>query len=72
MTAPVLAYPDPNKEYMLEADASKLGLGAVLSQKQLDGRYHPVAFGSQALREAEHNYHSTKLTNSRSGWIIIP
>ena len=46
MTAPVLAYPDPNKEYLLETDASKLGLGAVLSQKQLDGRYHPVAFGS--------------------------
>ena len=46
MTAPVLAYPDPNKEYLLETDAFKLGLGAVLSQKQSDGRYHPVAFGS--------------------------
>ena len=28
MTAPVLTYPDPNKEYLLEMDASKLGLGA--------------------------------------------
>ena len=46
MSAPVLAYPDPDKEYLLETDASKLGLGAVLSQKQADGRYHPVAFGS--------------------------
>ena len=46
MMAPVLTYPDPNKEYLLETDASKLGLGAVLSQKQLDGRYHPMAFGS--------------------------
>ena len=46
MSAPVLAYPDPNKEYLLKTDASKLGLGAVLSQKQVDGRYHPVAFGS--------------------------
>ena len=42
----VLAYPDPNKEYLLETNASKLGLGVVLSQKQLDARYHPVAFGS--------------------------
>ena len=46
MTAPVLACPDPNKEYLLKTDASKLGLGAILSQKQLDGRYHPVAYGS--------------------------
>ena len=33
MSAPVLAYPDPNKEYLLETDASKLRLGALLSQK---------------------------------------
>ena len=46
MIAPVLTYPDPNKEYLLEMDASKLGLGAVLLQKQSDGRYHPAAFGS--------------------------
>ena len=70
MTAPVLAYPDPNKEYLLETDASKLGLGAVLSQKQSDGRYHPVAFGSQALRGAEHKYHSTKLEFLAMKWGI--
>ena len=46
MIAPVLAYPDPSKEYLLKMNASKLDLGAVLSQKQLDGRYYPVAFGS--------------------------
>ena len=61
MSAPVLAYPDPNKEYLLEMDASKLGLGAVLSQKQSDGRYHPVAFENRALHGSEVNYHSTKL-----------
>ena len=33
MSTPVLPYPDPNKEYLLKMDASKLGLGAVLSQK---------------------------------------
>ena len=61
MSAPVLAYPDPNKEYLLETDASKLGLGAVLSQKQANGRYHPVAFSSRALHGVEVNYHSIKL-----------
>ena len=60
MSAPVLAYPVPNKEYLLKTDALKLALGAVLSQKQSDGRYHPVAFGSRALHGVEVNYHSTK------------
>ena len=59
MSAPVLAYPDSNKEYLLKTDASKLGLGAVLSQKQSDGRYHLVAFSSRALHGAEVNYHSS-------------
>ena len=48
MSAPVLDYPDPNKEYLLKTDASKLRMGAVLSQKQSDGRYYPVAFRSRA------------------------
>ena len=61
MSALVLAYPDPSKEYLFETDASKLGLGDVLSQKQSDGRYHSVAFGSRALHGVEVNYHSTRL-----------
>ena len=60
MSAPALAYPDPNKECLLEMDASKLGLGAVLSWKQSNGRYDPVAFRSRALHGVEVNYHSTK------------
>ena len=66
----VLAYPDPNKEYLLETDASKLGLGAVLSQKQANGRYHSVAFSSRALHGAEVNYHSTKLKFLAMKWSI--
>ena len=65
MNAPVLAYPDPSKEYLL-----KMGLGAVLSQKQSDGRYHPVAFRSRALHGVEVNYHSTKLTFLAIKWSI--
>ena len=70
MSAPILAYPDPNKEYLLKMDASKLGLGAVLSQKQSDGRYHLIAFGSRALHGAEVNYHSTKLGFLAMKWSI--
>ena len=70
MTAPVLAYPDPNRENLLEMDASKLGLGAVLSQKQSDRKYHPVAFGSRALHGVEVKYYSTKLEFLAMKWSI--
>ena len=46
LEAHVLAFADFTKPFLLETDASKLGLGAVLSQKQADGRYHPVAYAS--------------------------
>ena len=37
MSTPVLAFADYTKEFLLETNASKGGLGAVLSQKQADG-----------------------------------
>ena len=46
-SVPVLVFPDFNKPFLLETDASKEGLGAVFSQKHDDGSYHPVAFGSR-------------------------
>ena len=70
MSAPVLAYPDTSKEYLLKMDALKLGLGAVLSQKQSNGRYHPIAFRSRALHGVEVNYHSTKLEFLAMKWAI--
>ena len=61
MSTPVLAFADYTKEFLLKTDASKEGLEAVLSQKQADGWYHPVAYGSWALLAHEKNYHATKL-----------
>ena len=37
MTAPILAIADYTNPFLLETDASKDGLKAVLSQKQADG-----------------------------------
>ena len=36
LQAPVLAFANIDKPFLLETDAIKLGLGAVLSQKQAD------------------------------------
>ena len=71
MSAPILAFTDYTKEFPLETDASKEGLGAVLSQKQVDGLYHPVAYGSQALTAHEKNYHSTKLEFLALKWAVM-
>ena len=70
MTAPVLAFADFKKPFMLETNTSKEGLGAVLSQKQSDGHYHPIAFASHALHGGEKNYHSSKLEFLAIKWVI--
>ena len=69
-SAPVLVSPDFDKPFLLETDASKERLGAVLSQKQDDGRYHPVAFGSRMLTSSEQNYHSSKLEFLALEWSV--
>ena len=45
-------------------------MGAVLSQKQEDGWFHPVAYGSWALTMHEKNYHSTKLEFLALKWAV--
>ena len=45
----VLAFADYTEPFHLEMDALKEGLGVVLSQKQCDGKYHPIVFASQTL-----------------------
>ena len=56
MSSPVVAFADYTKAFLLKIYASKEGLGTVLSQKQVDGWFHPVAYGSQALTTHEKNY----------------
>jgi hypothetical protein len=53
---PVLAHPDPSKQYYLETDVSGAAMGAILSQRQEDGRLHPIVYMSQSFSRAKHNY----------------
>ena len=70
-SAHMLVFPDFDKPSLLEIDTSKEGLGAVLSQKQDDGCYHPVAFGSHSLTLVEKNYHSLKLKFLTLKWSVM-
>jgi len=50
-SAPVLAYFSPEKDILLQCDASQSGLGAVIIQ---DGRV--IEYASRALTDTEKNY----------------
>ena len=54
--APVLQYFDPDKEIIIETDASDYVLAGVMSQYDVDGILHPVAFFSKKLVPTECNY----------------
>ena len=69
-TTPVLAFADLKRSFLLEMDASKYGLGAILQQVQEDGKYHLVAFASHALCGSEANYHSSKLEFLALKWAV--
>lgn len=51
VNAPILAYPDFTKPFVLTTDASNVALGSVLSQNR-----RPVAYYSRTLNSAEKNY----------------
>ena len=70
LQAPILAFPDFGKPFLLEMDASGKGLGAVLSQKQSDGRYHPIAYASRIMTETEQRYHSNKQEFLALKWAV--
>ncbi len=50
-----VALPDLNREFIIQTDASGVGLGAVLLQ-EVDGLKRPIAFASRGLTPAEANY----------------
>ncbi len=70
ISSPILCYPNFDKDFQLEADASIKGLGAVLSQKQTDGKYHPVAYASRSLSSQERNYFITELETLAVVWSV--
>lgn len=66
---PILAYADYSQPFKLHTDASKIGLGAVLYQKQ-DGKDRVIAYASRSLKPAEKNYPAHKLEYLALKWSV--
>ena len=66
----MLAFPDFDRNFVLETDASILGLGAILSQIQEDGNLHPLAYASRSLSKSEKNYSATDLETLAVVWAV--
>ena len=71
--APILAYPDYSKPFILETDASLKGLGVVLSQKGDDNEICVVTYASRSLQPLEKSmpdYSSPKIKLMALKWSV--
>src|SRR5258708_16702294 len=55
-SAPMLAFPSKSGLFQLECNTSNFATGAVLSQQQEDGLFHPIGFMSKSFSDTEWNY----------------
>lgn len=67
---PILVYPDFEKDFILTTDASKIGLGAVLSQLDKYQHERVIGYGSRTLNPAEKNYAARELECLGIVWAI--
>ncbi|GFX40081.1 hypothetical protein TNCV_4317171 [Trichonephila clavipes] len=58
-SAPILAYPEIGKQFILDTDASHENIGTVLSQ-EIDGQERIIAYFSKCLSKPERNYCVTR------------
>ena len=60
MSSQVLAFPEPDGDYILYTDASDVGVGAVLAQEDVEGKEKVISYVSKAFSGAEKNWTTTE------------
>ena len=56
ISAPILAFPDFEKQFILSTDASGHALGYILAQKDENDKERVISYGGRALRPAEQRW----------------
>ena len=56
-----LKFPNFGANFVISSDASNVGLGAALSQRDKKGHLRPIAFASRSLNKAERRYPAVEL-----------
>ena len=60
INSPVLVHPSFDEEFLLQTDASNIGLGAILLQLDENGFERPIAYDSKILSPRERKYCATE------------
>ena len=68
--APVLAYADYKQPFILYTDSSLDGLGAVLYQKDGEGKLGVIAYANRSLTKSEGNYPAHKFEFLALKWAV--
>ena len=61
LQSPILSIYSPTAETELHCDASSIGYGSILLQRQDDGKFHPIFYFSKRTTDVESRYHSYEL-----------
>lgn len=69
INAPILQYPNFEKEFILTTDASQFAIGSILSQG-IPGQDLPVAYASRTLNKAEQAYSTTEKELLSIVWAV--
>jgi len=69
-SAPVLRRPDARRPFQLHTDWSMLGIGAVLTQKDDDGKEYVIAYASRSNNDAEAKYSSYEGECLATVWAV--
>ncbi len=70
--SPVLVHPKFDREFLLQTDASDIGLGAILSQLDDNGVERPIAYASKILSSRERKYCTTEKEAFASYLVFVP